>query len=161
MFCVSLFLRRHGFMFCGFVFRSFVFAALGLRPSKFCVSRFCVRGFVFRGFVFAVFNVDHINEIFSNAISKILEIMANIQMRRSNWRFMAVVKLDVNTVTYKPLKVSSYIWLPVELANKKAIINMKNDDECFKWCITRALNPTDNNPQRITNKLIEQSKKLD
>src|SRR6218665_1188014 len=61
MFCVSLFLRRRGFMFRGFVFRSFVFAVLGfaiLRPSRFCVSRFCVRGFVFRGFVFAVFNVD-------------------------------------------------------------------------------------------------------
>src|SRR6218665_1230954 len=50
------------------------------------------------------------------------------------------------------------------LANKKAIglINMKNDDiECFKWCVTRALNPTDNNPQRIINKLTEESKKLD
>ena len=75
---------------------------------------------------------------------------------------MAVVKLDVNTVTYKPLKGSSYISLPVELANKKAIINMKNDDnECFKWCITRALNLTNNHDERITNKLIEQSKKLD
>src|SRR6218665_863182 len=61
MFCVSLFLRRRGFMFRGFVFRSFVFAALGfaiLRPSRFYVSRFCVRGFVIRGFVFAVFSVD-------------------------------------------------------------------------------------------------------
>jgi len=61
MFCVSLFLRRRGFMFRGFVFRSFVFAVLGfaiLRPSRFCVSRFCVRSFVFCGFVFAVFNVD-------------------------------------------------------------------------------------------------------
>src|SRR6218665_849990 len=75
---------------------------------------------------------------------------------------MAVVKLDINTATYKPLKVSSYISLPIELANKKAKINMKNYDiECFKWCITRALNPTDNNPQIITHKLIEQSKKLD
>ena len=39
---------------------------------------------------------------------------------------------------------------------------MKNDDnECFKWCVTKALNSTDSNPQRITNKLKEQSKKLD
>ena len=68
----------------------------------------------------------------------------------------------INTATYKPLKGSSDTSLPVELSNKSAIINMKNDDnECFKWCITKALNPTDNNPQRITNKLIEQCKKLD
>src|SRR6218665_3123226 len=109
-----------------------------------------------------ILDATDINEIYSNAISRIPETMANFQMRGSNWRFMALVKLDVDTVTYKPLKGSSYISLPVELVNKKAIINMKNDDnECFKWCVTRALNPTDNNPQRITNKLIEQSKKLD
>src|SRR6218665_2479926 len=102
-----------------------------------------------------ILDAADINEIYSNAISTPTATMANLQMRSSNWKFMAVVKLDVNTVSYKPLKGSSYISLPVELANKKAIINMKNDDnECFKWCVTRALNPTDNNPQRITNKLI-------
>src|SRR6218665_3352232 len=93
-----------------------------------------------------ILDATDINEIYSNAISRIPETMANFQMRGSNWKFMAVVKLDVNTVTYKPLKGSSYISLPVELVNKKAIINMKNNDnECFKWCVTRALNPTDNN----------------
>ena len=34
------------------------------------------------------------------------------------------------------------IPLPGFLAAKKAIINLKNeDDECFKWAIIRALNP--------------------
>src|SRR6218665_1533124 len=45
MFCVSLFLRRRGFMFRGFVFRSFVFAGLGftiLNSSGVCVYGFCV-----------------------------------------------------------------------------------------------------------------------
>jgi hypothetical protein len=52
---------------------------------------------------------------------------------------------------YKPLKGSSYIKLPTELASKKAIINMKNEDnECFKWCIARALNPEEVHPERIT-----------
>src|SRR6218665_4044044 len=83
-----------------------------------------------------ILDATDINEIYINAISRIPETMANFQMRGNNWRFMAVVKLDVNTVTYKPLKGSSYISLPVELANKKAIINMKNDDnKCFKGCI--------------------------
>src|SRR6218665_2386888 len=109
-----------------------------------------------------ILDATDINGLYSNAISRIPETMANFQMRGSNWRFMAVVKLDVITVTYKPLKGSSYISLPVELVNKKATINMKNDDnECFNWCVTGALNSTDNNPQRITNKFIEQSKKLD
>ena len=38
---------------------------------------------------------------------------------------MAIVKLYINTATYKPLKGSSYISLRVEIANKKAIVNMK------------------------------------
>src|SRR6218665_519194 len=99
-----------------------------------------------------ILDATDINEIYSNGISRIPETMANFQMRGSNWRFVAVVNIDVTTVTYKPLKGSSYISLPVELANKKAIINMKNDDdECFMWCVTRALNPTNKNSERITN----------
>src|SRR6218665_3268387 len=109
-----------------------------------------------------ILDATDIIEIYSNAISRIPETMANFQMRGNNWRFMAIVKLDVNTVTYKPLKGSSYILLPVELANKKAMINMKNDDhECFKWCIARALNSSNKNNERITNQLIGQSKELD
>ncbi|XP_065664489.1 uncharacterized protein LOC136086141 [Hydra vulgaris] len=38
---------------------------------------------------------------------------------------------------------------------------MKNEDnQCFKWCIARALNPTDNNPQRIDKDLITQAEKI-
>jgi len=72
-------------------------------------------------------------EIYSHAISRIPEKMVNFQMRGNNCGFMAVVKLDVKTATYKPLKGSSCMSLPVELANKKAVANMKNDDnKCFK-----------------------------
>src|SRR6218665_1378313 len=101
------------------------------------------------------------SETYNNARDKILESMATFQMRGSNWRFNQVVKLDINTVVYKPLKGSSYIKLPTELANKKAIINLKNhDDECFKWCITRALNPVGSHPERITGELIQKAKAL-
>jgi len=59
------------------------------------------------------------------------------------------------------LKGSSYIELPKALKDKKAVINMKNDDEqCFKWCVTRALNPVDKNAERITRLLREQSQTL-
>ncbi len=38
---------------------------------------------------------------------------------------------------------------------------MKNeDDQCFKWAVTRALNPTDKNPNRITKELKDQSEKF-
>ena len=46
---------------------------------------------------------------------------------------------------------SSYIELPMELRNpKKGLINIKNkDDECFRWCHIRHLNPQEKDPQRI------------
>ena len=57
--------------------------------------------------------------------------------------------------------MSSYILLPKFLAAKKAIINLNNeDDECFKWVITRALNPVKIHPERIDKKLRETSKTL-
>ena len=38
---------------------------------------------------------------------------------------------------------------------------MKNeDDECFKWCIKRALNTVKSHPERVTSLLREQSKAL-
>ena len=56
---------------------------------------------------------------------------------------------------------ATYIPLPKFLAAKKAIINLKNeDDECFKWAITRALNPVEKNSERIDKELRETSKIL-
>ena len=46
---------------------------------------------------------------------------------------------------------SSYIELPTDLRNpKKGLINIKNkDNECFRWCHIRHLNPQKKDPQRI------------
>ena len=46
---------------------------------------------------------------------------------------------------------SSYTELPTELRNpKKGLINIKNkDDECFRWCHIRHLNPQIEHPERI------------
>src|SRR6266496_3525939 len=103
-----------------------------------------------------------VNDFYKNSSDKCLESMASYQRQGSNWRFIAVRKMEVNTVIYNPLKGSSYIQLPDYLANKKAIINMKNeDDQCFKWCVTRALNPVDKNQEIITKRLKIQAEQLD
>ena len=48
---------------------------------------------------------------------------------------------------------SLYIKLLIELQNAlKGLINLKNEDnECFRWCHIRYLNPQEKNPQRIKN----------
>ena len=57
----------------------------------------------------------------------------------------------INVTTYQPLHGSSYIELPIELQNSaKGLIIIKNkDDECFRWCHIRHLNPQKKDPQRI------------
>ena len=71
----------------------------------------------------------------------VLESLAKFQRQGSNWRFHSVLRLGLHTVKYVPLGGSSYIPFPKCLAAKKAIINLKNeDDECFTWAITQALN---------------------
>ena len=69
--------------------------------------------------------------------------------------------LDIYVTQFIPLRGTSWIPLPKQLANKKAIINLKNEDnECFKWCVTRALFPAKNNAERIDRNLRENSKRI-
>ena len=47
------------------------------------------------------------------------------------------------------------------MANKRPIINMKNgDNQCFLWCVLRALNPTEHNPKRVDTELREKENTL-
>ena len=99
--------------------------------------------------------------MFSKIKETVLESLAKFQRQESNWRFYSVLSVDLHTVKYVPLGGSSYISLFKFLAAKKAIINLKNeDDECFKWVITRALNLVEKNSKRIEKKLREKSEVL-
>ena len=101
------------------------------------------------------------NELFSKMKETVLESLANFQRQGRNWRFRSVLSLNLHTVKYEPLGGSSYIPLPSFLAANKAIININNeDDECFKWAITRALNPVEKHSEGIDKKLREKSKVL-
>ena len=66
----------------------------------------------------------------------------------TGWAVFNAIKLELHTVSYKPLRGETWVPLPKELADKKAIINMKNENnKCFLWSVLRALNPTKNHPK--------------
>ena len=69
----------------------------------------------------------------------------------SGWVINSINNHYINVIIYKPLHESNYIELPIELQNSaKGLINVKNkDDECFRWCHIRHLNPQKKDPQRI------------
>ena len=101
------------------------------------------------------------NKLFDKIIARIGKVLANFQRSGSNWVFQRVNQLEIHFANWKPISGSSFIPLPAKIKNKGAVINPKNEDnQCFKWCVTRALNPVDKNPNRITKELIEQAKRL-
>ena len=61
----------------------------------------------------------------------------------SGWVIDRIDSHYINVTTYQPLNGLSYIELPIELQNPaKGLINIKKkDDECFRWCHIRHLNP--------------------
>ena len=112
----------------------------------------------FKSFVEIVFEETDREEIYEKSVDKMRESMSKFTKEGSGWVLHSIEGLDLHTVKYVPLNGSSYIKLPNNLARKKAIINMKNeDDECFKWCVTRALNPVVKNAERVTKVLREQA----
>ena len=94
------------------------------------------------------------NDIYVTMVERILEKIDVFQSGGSGWRLYNITNLELHTVGYIPLRGETYIELPKELANKKAIINMQNkDNKCFLWCVLRALNPHEKNPQRVDKEL--------
>ena len=105
------------------------------------------------------------DDIYIIMTDTILERIANLINGSSDvgsdWAFYKVIKLELHTVSYRPLRGNTWIPLPKELADKKAIINMKNkDNKCFLWCALRALNPKEHNAERVDNKLMEKENTL-
>ena len=94
-------------------------------------------------------------EIYNEMVGEIEEEIQKVQDAvGSGWVFKKVEKLVLHTTRWDPINAGSYIELPPFLKNKKAIINMKNQDEkCFMWSVLRALNPKDTNPDRIDKDL--------
>ena len=101
------------------------------------------------------------NKLLDKMIARIAEVLANFQQSGSNWVFQQIIRLEIHFANWQPLGGSTFIPLPAKIKNKKAVINPKNEDnQCFKWCVVRALNPVKKNSERITKELIEQAKSL-
>ena len=101
------------------------------------------------------------DDIYIIMTERILEKMPTFQSMGSGWRLYSIIKLELHTTRYNPLRGETWIPLPKELANKKAIINMQNkDNKCFLWCVLRALNPKDNHPERVDKELKEKENTL-
>ena len=97
--------------------------------------------------------ITNANEIGSELSISQQEILNTIDIWLSEGSGWTTDKIDsnyINIVVCQSLHGSNYIDLPDELKNSaKGLINIENkDDECFRWCHIRHLNPQKKDPQR-------------
>ena len=103
------------------------------------------------------------SDLFDVMINRPLEMIEKFQNQGSGWQFNQVEHFDINISPFEPLSGSSFIPLSAKLASKKAIINVKNenDHECFKWAVTSAVFPKEKHAERLNKQMRENSEKFD
>ena len=110
-----------------------------------------------------IINESDIDNVFQSIYNR---VMTNIQksLGKASGRIIDSITDHIISISKcNPLAGSSYINLPTELDHaRKGLINIQNtdDNECFKWCLVRYLNPALHNPARITKADKDFTKKL-
>ena len=84
----------------------------------------------------AVLDSSNVDEFYDNQTAYLQTWIEKFTNTASGLEIDHCIKLYLNIAKYEPLKGSSYIPLPEALANKKAIINVQNnDDRCLEWAL--------------------------
>ena len=68
-------------------------------------------------------------------------MIEEFEQEKSGWSLIEIINLLVNIIKYAPFQVgfSTYINLPKYIQNKRAVVNIVNNDPyCFLWAITSA-----------------------
>ncbi len=102
------------------------------------------------------------DEELKRLINEIVEKVNVFTSQGSGWIINDLLEFKIKLIEYKPLKASSYMELPEQFRNSKyKLINVKNNDnECFKWCISRYFCLDQKNPERISERLKEEAAKI-
>ena len=105
----------------------------------------------FNGKAKTITKANDIEPELSMSRQEILNVIDKWVSEGSGWVIDRLDSHYINVTTYQPLHGSSYLELPAKLRNsKKGLINIKNkDNEYFRWCHIRHLNPRKKDRQRI------------
>lgn len=115
----------------------------------------------FHSSIEVIYESTNLDEVYERMTTKILESFSTYLKNGSGWALKRVVGLEISLIRFWPLRGSSHIPLPKTIGNRKAVINMRNEDhQCFKWAVTRALNPVERDAERITRDLREKVEEL-
>ena len=94
----------------------------------------------FHGCTQSLLHETNLNNTYDHSTRKIYENFDAHIKEGSGFMVDSVEKLDVCTYRYSPIQASNFISTPKWIADKKAVINIKNDDgRCFEYSVLAAL----------------------
>ena len=91
----------------------------------------------------------------NKSFERLKQVIRKFFINGSGWTFDKVQDIWIRISRYDPLAPSSFIILPDELNNSMTgLINIKNqgEDDSFKYCHLRLINPKKTHPERVTKK---------
>ena len=101
-----------------------------------------------------IVNKSDIDDVFQTIYITNVKDMGKSLGKDLGWIIDSVIDHTISISKYNPLTGSNYIKSSKELDHPgKGLVNIQNvdDNECFKWCLFRYLNPPDHHPARTTN----------
>lgn len=91
---------------------------------------------VFVSSTFLLVNLIDFEEQFEEGRAQILETICHFQREGSGWVFDSIVFFDINVAQFNPLAGRKHQDLPKFIQDKKAVLNIVNEDEkCFLWAV--------------------------
>jgi len=89
---------------------------------------------------------------YKRSIEIMLKRIDSFLERDSGWSFLCNSHLELNINKYQPLSGSKFIALPKFIQNKKACLNIQNNDKfCFLWSVVAGLYPKNQNQHRTSS----------
>ena len=76
-----------------------------------------------------VYDSCDVHDALSSTYENLVSVIEDFQQRGSGWILDKLIALDLHHLDFHPLRVTSYIPLLTCIQNRKAVINIKNEDE--------------------------------
>lgn len=91
-----------------------------------------------------------IDGILERMFEKLETELSELETKKSGWQLAAIYGLRLKINKYSPMRGGSYIPLPPKIKNKKACLNVVNDDEyCFKYAVLGEFVRANRHPDRV------------
>lgn len=95
----------------------------------------------FRSITYRLLTADQFSDHELNeALQKVVAGLEKYIHESSGWILKSVKKLQVHTISYRPLRPPAHMELPSSFKRSLSILNIRNTDyKCFVYCILAAL----------------------